>query len=769
MVCYNTTTTLKKLSIPVEDVKKIEKTCKIYPKSLKCYIILVMFMKKIVLKISGMTCSACSSGLEKYLNKQKGIISASINLVLSIATIEYDKILISDIEKYIENAGFKSAGEFKNISEVENKKSEKIKLIILGVIIVFMMYVGMNHMFNLPNVSLLNHNHPIILASFMFIVTIIFLIYGFDIIRNGWKNLIHLIPNMDTLVMFSVVCSFLYSLYGFIEIILGNTEFVHNLYFESTCMIIYFIKLGRFIEGISKDKTKSALSDLVQITPDYAILKKKNKEIKVTIDEVKSGDILISRAGEKIAVDGIVERGKSYVDESFITGESKPALKIKDAKVIAGSILYDGFLEYKATDIGKNSTISKIIEIVINATSNKSKIQKLADKISGYFVPIVFIIAFITFIVHLFLGASFSESLIYFVTVLVVACPCAIGLAVPLVVVVSNGLCAGRGIFLKNGDVIETARNIDTIVFDKTGTLTNGKLNIYKVFNYSKLNDSDLLNIVGNIESLSNHPVSTAFSTKEKLDVSNYEVINGVGIKGSINNKTYYLGNAIFLEKLKIRNNYADDYSELINSGCSIVYVIENKKVLALIGVRDTIRKDVKKAIKEFSKNNIDVYMLTGDNPITAGIIAKEVGIKEVIANALPQDKDKYIADLINEGKFVAMVGDGINDAPALTKASIAISINEGTDIALDSADVILMNNDINNILDLIKISKKAYKIIKQNLFWSFLYNVCMIPIASGVFASFGFVLSPMIGSIAMVISSITVVLNSLRLRRMKI
>ena len=275
-------------------------------------------MKKIVLKIKGMTCSACSSGLEKYLNKQKGIIRASVNLVLSIASVEYQGLSIKEIEKYIENAGFKSVGEFKNISSVENKNKEKVKLIILGIILLFMMYIGMNFMFNLSNILLLNHNYQVIVSSFMFIITLIFLSYGFDIIRNGWKNLIHLIPNMDTLVMFSVICSFLYSLYGFIEIILGNTEFVHNLYFESTCMIIYFIKLGRFIEGISKDKTKSALSDLVQITPDYAILKKKNKEIKVTIDEVKSGDILISRAGEKIAVDGIVESGKSYVDESFI-------------------------------------------------------------------------------------------------------------------------------------------------------------------------------------------------------------------------------------------------------------------------------------------------------------------------------------------------------------------------------------------------------------------------------------------------------------------
>ena len=724
-------------------------------------------MKKIVLKISGMTCSACSSGLEKYLSKQKGISSASVNLVLSLATIEYDSISVKTIEKYISEAGFKSLGEFKRIDELESNSSDKRKLIILGVVVIFLMYVSMYHMINAPAFPLINHNHPVILATFMLLVSIIFLIYGFDIIKSGIKNLIHKMPNMDTLVMFSVLCSFLYSLYGYIEILVGNSNFIHNLYFESACMVIYFIKLGRFIETLGKDKTKSALKELVQITPEYAVLKKEDEEVKVTIDEVKEDDLLISKAGEKIAVDGIVKSGKSYVDESFITGESNPVLKRAGDNVIAGSILYDGYLEYNAKRIGKSSTISQIIEIVINATSTKSKMQKLADKISGYFVPIVIVIAILTFIVHLTFGSSLTDSLTHFVTILVVACPCALGLAVPLVNVVANGLCAKKGIFLRNGEVLEKAKDIDTLVFDKTGTLTYGKLNVYKMFNYSTLTDKELLNIVANIENLSNHPIAQAFKVKEKLNVTNYQVIPGKGIKGSITHKTYYLGNASILKDLNIEDAYTENYQELTSAGCSIIYVVQNKKVIGLIGLRDTIRKDIQHVIKKFQDSGIEVIMLTGDNKETASIIASEIGITNIYADVLPQDKANTIDNLINEGKKVAMVGDGINDAPALVKATVGISISDGTDIAASSSDVILMNNDINNILDLINISKKSYRVIKQNLFWAFIYNLCMIPIAAGVFASIK--MTPMFGSIAMTISSLTVVLNSYIFGRRKI
>ena len=726
-------------------------------------------MKKIVLKIGGMTCSACSSGLEKYLNKQEGVKEATVNLVLSIATITYENITVKDIERYIKEAGFTSLGEFKGIEDKVTNKNDKIKLILLGLLIIFMMYISMGNMLNLPSIPYLNHNYPLILSTTMLIITLVYLIYGLDIIKSGIKNLLHKMPNMDTLVMFSVIFSFLYSLYNYINILGGNNTLLHNLYFESTCMVIYFIKLGRVVEDSSKDKTKDAIRKLVQITPSYAIVKKNNKESKVTIDEVEVGDTLICKAGEKIAVDGIVTKGKTYVNESFITGESAPVLKEKGSTIIAGSISYDGLIEYKAKRIGRDSTISEIVKLVVESTNTKTKIQRIADKVSGIFVPVILIIAFLTFIIQLIIGLPLNETLIHMVTVLVVACPCALGLAVPLVVVVSNGICAKKGLFLRNSEVLEKARTIDTVVFDKTGTLTYGNLKIFKTYNYSNYKDNDLINIVSNIEKNSSHPISTAFKVKKKLVVTDFKTINGKGIKASVNNKEYYLGNNTLLKDLKIKDSHLEDYNNLINNGCSIIYVIEEGIVIGLIGVKDIVRDNIKDVIKKFNDNNIEVIMLTGDNEITAKIIAGELGITKVISNVLPKKKASTIKDLVSKGRKVIMVGDGINDAPALVNSTIGISVNDGTDVAMDSANVILMNNDISNILDLIKISKKAYLIIKENLFWAFFYNLLMIPIAIGLLENYGISMSPMFASIAMTISSLTVVLNSLRLSKMKI
>ena len=720
-------------------------------------------MKKLVLKIDGMTCSACSSGLEKYLNKQVGIKSCNVNLVLAIATIEYENLTKKQIENYIKEAGFKSLGEFKGIDDLETGKSDKNKLIILGILILFIMYISMSEMLNLPSIPFINHNYPLIFTTTMLFVTLIFLWYGFDILKSGIKNLLHKMPNMDTLVMFSVLFSFLYSFYGYINIILFDSQQFTSLYFESTCMVIYFIKLGRFIENISKDKTKNAIKNLVQITPKNAILKRDGKEEKVTIDKIVINDILISRSYDKIAVDGEVVEGRIYVDESFITGESNPVLKEKGSKVIAGSICYDGYIEYKALKIGKESTISEIVKLVVEATNTKSKIQKLADKISGYFVPFIILVAILTFIIQLLIGVSFEKSLIHMVTILVVACPCALGLAVPLVVVVSNGLCAKKGLFLRNSDVLEKAKNIDTVVFDKTGTLTYGKLNIFKVYNYSNLPDEKLLDIVSNLEKHSSHPISRAFNLKKKFTVTDFKTLDGMGIYGKINNKDYYLGNEKIILNLKIKNNYKKDYNFLIKNACSIIYIIENRKIIGLIGVRDVIRSDIKDIINKFYNNRINVIMLTGDNDITAKVIASELGIKKVIANVFPNMKANYVKKLVDSGRKVIMVGDGINDAPALATATIGVSVNDGTDVAMDSSDVILMNNDMSNILDLIVISKKAYKVIKQNLFWAFFYNLCMLPIAMGLLENFGISMTPMFGSIAMIFSSLTVVFNSLR------
>lgn len=725
-------------------------------------------MKKIVLRIGGMTCSACSSGLEKYLSRQEGISSASVNLVLSLATIEYENLSKKDLERFVKEAGFQSLGEFKGVEDLESKKEDKTKYIVLGILILIMMYLGMGEMLGLPTIPFLNMDYPVLLSSVFLLITIVYLIFGFDILKSGFTNLIHRMPNMDTLVLFSVFFSLAYSLFGYVQIILGNLSYMHHLYFESAAMVLYFVKLGRYIESFSKDQTKSAIRKLVQITPSKAIVKDGEKLTEVTIDEVSTGDTLVCRAGDKVAVDGTVTSGKTYVDESFITGESAPVLKTSGSKVIAGSICYDGYIEYSAEKIGKESTISEIVTMVVDATNTKSKVQKMADRISGYFVPIILAIAIVTFILSYLLGCSFSVSFTHFVTVLVVACPCALGLAVPLVVVVSNGLCAEKGLFLRNGEVLERAKTIDTIVLDKTGTLTQGKLRVYEFQNDSNLSDAEFLNVVANLESFSSHPIHTAFDVTKKLDVSHFEELSGMGILAKINDDEYYLGNHKILTRLKLKNRYQTKEDNYSKSGCSIIYVVQNKKLIGIIGVKDTVREESKEAIREFMRRGIDVVMLTGDHEGVANQIAKEVGIRHVISDVLPKEKASYIEKLKQDGNRVIMVGDGINDAPALVASSIGISINQGTDVAMDSADVILMNNNLSNIIDFIDISKRSYHIIWQNLFWAFFYNALMIPIAAGLLSPLGITMNPMVASIAMTISSLTVVMNSLRLRRWK-
>ena len=736
-------------------------------------------MKKIILSIEGMTCSACSSGLEKYLNKQNGVIEASVNLVMANATIIYDENIITNQDKlddFVKQAGFKSLGEFKEINLEKNNKKQKIMFIIFTILAIVLMYISMGHMINLPIFSLLDVTvNPINYAICLFIFTIAFIIYGFDILKNGYKNLIHKTPNMDTLVGIGVLSSFLYSVYSMIMVFKGHTQYVHNLYFESTAIVIYFIKLGRYIDGISKDRTKDAIQKLVKITPSKAIVKVDGKEKQVTLDEIHKGDIVICKPGEKIAVDGEIVEGKAHFDESFITGESKPVSKQKSEKVIAGSINYDGYIEYRAEKIGKDSTISEIVRLVIEASNTKAPIAKIADKVSGYFVPIIIIIAILTFIVYLILGYEFSESLVRFVTILVVACPCSLGLATPLAIVVSEGVSATNGILIKKSEILENARKVDTIVFDKTGTLTYGKLKISKVINYSDIKQDRLLQLVGSIESKSTHPIGNAFldyleeNNLEKLEVKEFENISGLGIKGIVDNQEFILGSAKILEKYNIKNIYSKDEEKLSEQGNSIVYVAKENKILALIGVNDVIRKNALEVIKELNNNKIETIMLTGDNSKTSEKIAKEIGITKVISNVLPQDKTNAIKEMKKENRYVLMCGDGINDSPALSIADIGVSVNSGTDIAMDSSDVILTKNDLNGILNLITISKKTIRNIKQNLFWAFFYNCLTIPIAMGVFTKYGISINPMIASIAMMFSSITVILNALRLKNVKL
>ena len=734
-------------------------------------------MKKIILSIDGMTCSACSNRLEKYLLKQDGIINASVNLVMSNALVEYDetKLNIKNVEEFVKKAGFKSLGLYTDIKTKNNTKNNKVLFIIFLILSIILMYVSMGHMIGLPTFEFLNmHTHPISYAITLLIITIPFIFYGFDIIKSGFKNLIHKSPNMDTLVAIGVLSSLLYSLYNMYIIIKGNTSYVEHLYFESAAIVIFFIKLGRYIDGASKDKTKEAIQKLVQITPKDATIKVNGDEKKVTIDEINKGDIVISKPGERISVDGEIVIGKTHLDESFITGESKPVAKNIGDKVIAGSINYDGYIEYKAEKIGKESTISEIVKLVIEATNTKAPIAKIADTVSGYFVPTVIIIAFITFLVYLFLGLGFTSAINTFVTILVVACPCSLGLATPLAIVISEGVCATHGILVKKSETLENASKINTIVFDKTGTLTYGTLKIAEILNYSNLTNNEIVELAGSLEAKSTHPISKAFkeyieaNNLKILDVEKFEDISGYGIVGTIDNNTILVGNSKLLNKYKIENKYIEQEELLATNGNSIVYIAKNNEILGIIGVNDIIRDNVKNIIEELNKNNIEVIMLTGDNNKTAKSIADTLGIKNVIANVTPNEKSNIIKKLKEEGKIVMMCGDGINDSPALALSDIGVSVNSGTDIARDSSDVILTKNDLTSIMNLINISKKTIRNIKQNLFWAFFYNSLMIPIAMGVLSGIGININPMIASLAMVLSSFTVILNALRLKKIK-
>lgn len=729
-------------------------------------------MKSIILSVDGMTCSACSNGLEKYLNKQNGVFEANVNLVMANATIIYDEKILDQekIEKYIKQSGFKSLGIFKKIDVEKDNKKEKVQFIIFTILAIVTMYISMGHMIGLPIIKFLSPEYnPINYAISLLILTIAFFGYGYDILKNGYKNLIHKIPNMDTLVAIGVVSSFIYSLYGMYMIIKGH---IMNLYFESAAIVIYFVKLGRYIDGISKDKTKDTIKKLVEITPNKAVIEVNGIQKEVTLDEIKKGDIVISRAGEKIAVDGEIIEGSTHLDESFITGESKPVTRNVGDKVIAGSLNYDGFIKYKAEKIGKESTVSEIVKLVVEASNTKAPIAKIADKISGYFVPIVIAIAIISFAMYLILGYDFGTALSTFVTVLVVACPCSLGLATPLAIVISEGICASNGILVKKSEILENASKINTVVFDKTGTLTYGKLRISQIYNYSDLSDKELIKLAGSIEETSTHPIGKAFieymqeNKILKSEVKNVENIAGYGLVGEVDNKKIILGNRKIIEKFSVENNHLDDEKMLTSNGNSIIYVASEKEVLALIGVNDIVRKNAKNVISQLKNHNIKTIMLTGDNKETAEKIGQELGISEVISNVLPSQKSETIKTLKQDGNRVMMCGDGINDSPALTCADIGVSVKSGTDIAMDSSDVILTKNDLDSILKLIKISEKTIRNIKQNLFWAFFYNCLMIPIAIGLLKPFGISINPMIASLAMVFSSFTVILNALRLKK---
>ena len=716
-------------------------------------------MKNIILNVGGMTCSGCSAGLEKYLNKQDGIVSASVNLVLATVKIEYDENLldVNKLNKFIGEAGFTSYGEEYNKNK---RKPERLVLLIYTVLTILLMYISMGNMFKITMPNIINmHFNPIIYSISLAAITFLYFIYGFDIIKTGIKNLVHKMPNMDSLIMIGVIVNYLYSLFNMILVFKGDMNGLHHLYFEASAMTILFVKIGRFIDKNNRIKATDAVRGLVSVTPKKAVKLVDGEEKTVTINEISKGDIIVCRPGEKIAVDGIVRKGRTNINEALITGESKPVHKEIGNEVIAGSINCNGYIEYEAVRIGRETNISNIVKMVVEATNSKTEIQKFVDKVSGIFVPAIFILAVLASILNFVIIRDISIAVNVFVTVLVVACPCALGIATPLAMVVSIGKLSKNGIFIKSSESLEILKGIKNIVFDKTGTLTNGKFSVVD----KNISDENM-QILQSIEFNSKHPIAQSiceYSDFNKIEVTNFREIEGYGVQADIGNSTYYVGSSKFVKEQCINNIYGNDEEKFLSNGYTIVYLFNNEGVLGIVGLADTVKDGVKELIQELKNMNKNIYMLTGDNEAAAKIIANEVGIDNVESNLTPKQKLVYVSNMNDDTNSVMMVGDGINDSPSLKSAAIGVSVEGGSDVSADSSDIILMNSNIGIISLLLKVGKKTNRIIKQNLFWAVFYNCLMIVVATGLLPIH---INPMIASMAMMMSSLMVVFNSLRL-----
>lgn len=736
------------------------------------------------LKITGMTCAACSSSIEKAISRKKGIKSAMVNLSTERLTVEFDEniILLDQIEEIILKLGYgidKSQSSSYLDKNIHTKKI-LIRFIISLIFTVPLLYISMGHMFSYEVVDFLNHEkNPLNFTIAQFILVIPVLIVGTPFFKKGLKSLINFKPNMDSLITIGTISAFLYSLYESVKVISGNHASAMNLYYESSATILTLITLGKYLEEVTKGKTSNSIKKLIGLSPKTALVERDGVEVEIKIEDVKVGDILIVKSGEKFPVDGEIIYGSCLVDESMITGESIPISKKINDKVIGASINKNGFVKYVSTKIGEDTMLSQIIKLVEEAQNSKSKIAKLADKVSYYFVPTIIFIAIVSFLFWIFYRRDFEFAFTIFVSVLVIACPCALGLATPTSIMVSTGLGAENGILIKSGEALEIAHKTNVVVLDKTGTITEGKPKVTDLLiNSDVFNDEkEFLSYAVSIEKGSEHPLGEAileYGIEKKVDIfeiEDFKNIEGMGVSASVNFKRILLGNKKLLDENNINIGEFKNVSDILaNSGKTPMYMVVDNKFGGIIAVADTVKENSKKAIEKLKSMGIKVLMLTGDNKKTALSIGKEVGIEEVIAEVLPKDKSLEVSKLKDIGYKVCMVGDGINDAPALMNAHIGIAIGSGTDIAIESASVILMKNDLFDIPKFFKLSKNTIRNIKQNLFWAFLYNVIGIPFAMGVFYLFGgSLLNPMIAALAMSFSSVSVILNAIRLKFIKI
>lgn len=751
-------------------------------------------LKKLELKIEGISCQACVAKIERKLSRTNGVKKALVNISNNMADIDYNEseIKASEITKIIEKLGYipKKREDLRekeeNIKAEKKLKNELAKTKIVVLLSFILMYISMSHMFSMPLPSFLNPEIKILnYVLTQLIITIIVMWIGKRFYRVGFRQLIMLSPNMDSLVAVGTSSAFVYSLYISYRIFAeSNVHLMHSLYYESATMIIAFVMLGKYLETLSKGKASAAIKKLVNFQAKKANIIRNGEIFEVNIEEVSKGDTVFIKPGEKIPVDGVIVEGHSSIDEAMITGESIPVEKGENDSVYSGSINKDGALKVLVNATKDETLISKIAKLVEDAQMTKAPIAKLADKVSLVFVPTVITIAIVVSLIWWFaikynavriIGSPFEFVLTIFISILIIACPCSLGLATPTAIMVGTGKGAELGILIKSGEALEKLNRIDTIVFDKTGTLTEGNPKVIDIISLSDLSEDEIVKIAASMEKNSEHPLGKAVYEKLKeknfseYDIRNFLSISGRGVIGEIENNKYFLGN----RKLLIENNIGNIKEELIHKyeleGKTTILLADKDNLIAFITIADVIREESIQLIEKLRKEKIETYMLTGDNERTAKVIAKKLNIDNVIAEVSPEDKYKKVKELQEKGKKVAMVGDGINDSPALAQADVGLAIGSGTDIAIESADIVLMNKNIEVILTAIRLSRATIKNIKENLFWAFFYNTCGIPIAGGIlYLLTGHLLNPMIAGLAMGLSSVSVVTNALRLKRFK-
>lgn len=741
--------------------------------------------------VTGMTCSACSAHVEKSVNHLNGVQSVAVNLLQNSMMVEYDEGEVGDDEiitavkeggygAFVHGATPKEA-ENGNLAEKE-LKSMKHRLIWSFLFLVPLFYISMGHMMGFPLPSiLLGHENTMIFALTQFILTMPILFINRKYFDVGFKSLWNRSPNMDSLIALGATAAVVYSLASIYRMsyFLGRNQqmmahsYAMNLYFESAAMIVTLITVGKYMETRSKGKTSEAITKLLDLAPKKAMVIRGEKEVEVPLEEVQTGDIVVVRSGQSIPVDGVITEGSSTVDESALTGESIPVEKKVGDTVIGATVNKTGYFQFRATKVGSDTTLSQIIRLVEEASASKAPISKLADKVSGIFVPVVITIAVLSAIIWMILGQSFGFALSIGIAVLVISCPCALGLATPTAIMVGTGKGAEQGILIKSAESLEIAHQIDIIVLDKTGTITEGKPKVTDVILKEGVSEKDFLQKAGAIESLSEHPLSQAVTlhVKEKgLSIpvgQNFLATAGEGIEGDVEGSHILAGNLRMMEQRKVPlDNMQEKAEQLAQEGKTPLYFAKDGVLLGLIAVADTVKETSAQAIQEFENMGIEVVMLTGDNKRTAEAIRKQLGINRAIADVLPQDKEKEIRRLQENGKKVAMVGDGINDAPALVRADVGVAIGAGTDVAIESADIVLIKSDLLDGVTAVQLSRAVIRNIKQNLFWAFFYNAIGIPLAAGIFyIPFGWKLNPMFAAAAMSFSSFFVVTNALRLK----